>query len=233
MVKTPPAEAGDRRDWRPMRPYRGKRNFEISDPLVEPLWSGVRVIAHVHADGERDPDVTLIEDMGADLAPELPDVTTALGRSVMAVEAIIDGVITNEVGLQGIGAAAVPEVRGSATSLIMRSNASLDVRRRALPGDEPEEEKVEGFVAVDLLSVDGTSLLDIPLLERKRILESVIEQSKLVRVSIQTRPPIDTWVTTWKALGLRGAILKAANSRYQPGGDSIEWRTVETVGRRG
>jgi hypothetical protein len=32
-------------------------------------------------------------------------------------------------------------------------------------------------------------------------------------------------------MGLRGGILKAANSRYHPGTDSIEWRLVERVGR--
>ena len=31
----------------------------------------------------------------------------------------------------------------------------------------------------------------------------------------------------------RTAMLKAANSRYQPGTDSIEWRPVESVNRRG
>ena len=52
-----------------------------------------------------------------------------------------------------------------------------------------------------------------------------------MRTSVHVRPPIDAWVATWKSLGLRGGILKAANSRYLPGQDTTDWRIVEHVGR--
>jgi ATP-dependent DNA ligase len=110
----------------------------------------------------------------------------------------------------------------------MRNRADIDIVPRRMPSDA---ETAEGFVAVDLLSVDGTDILDVPLLERKRLLESVIRRTEAVRLSVHARPPIDTWVATWKALGLRGGLLKAANSRYEPGGRTVEWRAVERVGR--
>ena len=89
------------------------------------------------------------------------------------------------------------------------------------------------LVAVDLLRVDGESLLDIPLLERKRLLEGVVVPSDRVRISVHTRPPVSTWVASWKAAGLRGAMMKGANSRYVPGGFSADWRTVTQIaGRR-
>lgn len=224
----------DPRDWAPMRPYRGRRKFDIVDPIAEPLWSGVRVLAHFRSasGAERPADVSLIEELGVDLSDELPAVSDAIGRGIMAVDAIIDGVISRQVGLDGVGAAAIPEVRASTTSLLMRNNAELDVVPRGAIEDSPATiVPVEGFIAVDLLRVDGTSLLDIPLLERKRILESVVQESELLRASAHVRPPIETWIGTWKAMGLRGGILKAANSRYHPGDDSIEWRIVERVGR--
>ena len=217
-----------------MRPYRGRRKFEITDPLIEPLWSGVRVLAYVAAGSAGAtvdaPHVELIEDLGLDLADELPEVAVAVGRSVMAHDAVIDGVISHQVGLDGIGAAAIPEVRGSTTNLLMRNNAELDVVPRGEAVGQPSE--LEGFIAFDLLRIDGSELLEVPLLERKRLLESVIKQSPLVRVSVHVRPPLGTWISTWKSLGLRGAILKAANSRYRPGDDTIEWRPVESVGQR-
>ena len=45
----------------------------------------------------------------------------------------------------------------------------------------PHEDDEVAFVVVDLLWLDGTSLLDVPLLERRRLLESVVVESDLVR----------------------------------------------------
>ena len=72
-------------------------------------------------------------------------------------------------------------------------------------------------MAVDLLSIDGQPLFDVPLLERKRLLEAVIEQSELVRVSpvgAAAGPPVVQLVAR---AGLRGLIIKSTNSRYTPG----------------
>jgi ATP-dependent DNA ligase len=81
-------------------------------------------------------------------------------------------------------------------------------------------------VAIDLLWLDGESLLDVPLLERRRLLESVVAESDLVRRGVFVRPPIDAWLGSWRALGFNGLSYKAANSRYQPGVASAEWVTV-------
>ena len=191
------------------------------------------MLAHIVSTpgGEQAAEVALIEELGADLSPELPALTEAIGRGILVRDAIVDGVITGQVSLESVGVAPIPEVRGSATSLLMRNDVNLDVVSRGTPGDTEPAEPLDGFIAFDLLRIDGTSLLDVPLLERKRVLESVVAQSELLRFSAHVRPPIDTWVGTWKAMGLRGGILKAANSRYRPGGDTIEWQIVERIGR--
>jgi bifunctional non-homologous end joining protein LigD len=214
-----------------MRPYRGRRMFDVLDPILEPFWSGVRVIAHVIVPtaGAGGPDVALIEELGADVAGELPELRQALGRSVIALDAVIDGVITRQIDLDGVGVAAIPEMR-SRPGMLIRSHADLEVLPRG--GIVPPEDARDGFIAIDLLQVDGTPLLDVPLLERKRLLESVVSPNELVRTSVHVRPPIESWIATWKAMGLRGGILKAANGRYVPGERTVEWRVVEQVGRR-
>jgi ATP-dependent DNA ligase len=213
-----------------MRPYAGRRTFAISDPVVEPFWSGCRVLAHVTAPSApgHDPQVRLQDDEGSDLGAELPELAAAIGRSVLARDAVVDGVISVQVGLDGIGAAAIPEMHDRPG--LIRSRVDLDVP--APRRDEELADADEGFVAVDLLRVDGTVLLGLPLLERKRLLESVVRADKVVIVSVHVRPPAETWVATWKSVGLRGAMLKAANSRYVPGEDSVEWRIVERLSGR-
>lgn len=225
----------DPRDWVPMRAYRGRRTFDVTDPVLEPLWSGTRALAHVTVRPEAEPpvQVALIDEIGVDLAEELPQLTEVIGRGVLALDAIVDGVITRQVGLDGVGAAAIPEVQSRPTEMFVRSNLDFDVQARgAIEEIVANLEPVDGFVAVDLLRIDGTSLLDVPLLERKRLLESVIAPSQLLRISSHVRPPIDTWIATWKGMGLRGGMLKAANSRYHPNDDTIEWRIVERLNRR-
>jgi ATP-dependent DNA ligase len=214
-----------------MRPYAGRARPVIRDPVIEPYWSGLRMLAHLGAPaaGASLPEVQLRCDGEVDLTAELPTIAAELATAIEAVVAVVDGIVTRQVGLEGVGAAPIAEVRASASAIILRGNADIDIVPRG-PGAAADPAE-EGFVAVDLLSVDGTDLLDVPLLERKRLLESVVRESERVRVSVLARPPIETWVASWKALGLRGGMLKAANSRYQPGGRSVEWQPVERVGR--
>ena|SRR3990172_4340582 len=84
-----------------------------------------------------------------------------------------------------------------------------------------------GFVALDLLSIDRQSLLEIPLLERKRLLEGTLEQGDLVRLSPWAGPPIRSWFDSWHRAGFRGVVIKAANSRYTPGAETTEWAVLD------
>jgi len=225
----------DPRDWAPMRAYRGRRSFDVKNALVEPLWSGTRALAHVSVDPEGDPPATvaLIEESGLDLAEELPELTQVIGTGVLALDAIVDGVITRQLTLDGVGAAAIPEIRSRPTEMFVRGSLDFDVQARGVIEElAADADPVDGFVAVDLLRLDGTSLLEVPLLERKRLLESVISPGPLLRLSSHVRPPHDPWVATWKSMGLKGGMLKAANSRYHPNDDTIEWRAIERLNKR-
>ncbi len=79
------------------------------------------------------------------------------------------------------------------------------------------------FVAVDLIVLDGQPLLDIPLLERKRLLESVVREAELVRRGAYIRPPVDTWLASWRTVGFRELAYKSANGRYLPGEINDSW----------
>jgi bifunctional non-homologous end joining protein LigD len=79
------------------------------------------------------------------------------------------------------------------------------------------------FVATDLLWLDGQSLLDIPLLERRRLLDSALEEGDLVRRTMVGRPPFERWLARWRTMGFDEVIFKAANGRYRPGGLSEDW----------
>ena len=212
--------------WRPQS-FGGTSFRDVDDPLIEPLWTGARLLAHVGRGPTR-----LIDEGGADLAE--PEIAAALGDAVAAFEAIVDGYLTADPARTGEGimlqsGIQAPTAAQMTRQLLLGGNPDRDARARALRVPEPEPEPLGDhlvFVAVDLVALDREPLLDIPLLERKRLLESVVVEADLVRVGIHVRPPIDPWVATWRSLGFRSAAYKAANSRYRPGERNGAWATV-------
>jgi ATP-dependent DNA ligase len=63
----------------------------------------------------------------------------------------------------------------------------------------------------------------VPLLERKRLLDGLITQSPLVRVSPWRMSPITPYFRTWRKAGFSGIVVKAANGRYVPGAVASDW----------
>jgi hypothetical protein len=228
---------------RPLRPqgFGRKRAASIDDAIVEPAWPGVRIIAAV-SDGR----VTLYEDgeliEGLGESRLLDDLHEALERAVTASidGGIFDGYLTKQLPSEGVGMQTisdeVPTMAGQMTRLfiggrgtrpnVRRGRTEADVADRELSADD-----VINIVLTDLLWLDGEWLLEVPLLERRRVLESVVEPSDLVRSGPFVRYPIDSWVASWRAQGFRGLTVKAANSRYRPGETSEEWAVSDLPAR--
>lgn len=216
--------------WRPQQ-FSELRSGAIEDPIIEPVWSGLRVLAHVDAG-----QVT-IRDLDGDPIDEFEDIATELAEASQAEQLLLDGYLTHQ-PIQGIAAVAYREASDRGTSaptlgqMWFGSLGRLRGRNRPQPiatvGREPlPRDKDVAIVLVDLLWLDDEPLLAVPLLERKRILESVVEESHLVRRGIFVRPPIDTWVGSWRAFGFSRLAYKGANSRYTPGSANSQWAIGE------
>jgi ATP-dependent DNA ligase len=216
----------DPHDWRPQEARRTKRTPEIRDPILEPFWQGIRVIAHFRAERDEDdgPTLDLIDQQGEEVSSVAADTAAVLARSIMALDAVVDGILTPQATADPVGTSLVASAHVPASSFILPHRP--EVTHEPARGKETRGEEL-AFVALDLLSVDGQSLLDLPLLERKRLLESLLVESNLVRVSVYARPPVKPWLASWKSAGFRGAVLKAANSRYRPGDETSEWAIVD------
>jgi hypothetical protein len=204
----------------------------IREPVVEPLWSGVRVLA-----AARGHDALLFDDAGDALEEpvELLDALAAVTATTTTDGVILDAFVTNQVAGDDPGVYTGTDPLPSTGTLIAQSLIGVRRRRR--------EELLEGYAAsrlgrdladgqpvnlvvIDVLWLDGEWLLDVPLLERKRLLESVVPASELIRPGPYVRPPISTWVGSWRAQGFRGLSFKAANSRYRPGESAPDWATT-------
>lgn len=85
------------------------------------------------------------------------------------------------------------------------------------------------YVAFDLLEVDGTSLLEVPLLERKRHLAGVLRPSPNVRLSPFVRRGMRAWRETLVGQGFKQVIAKRVNSKYQTGATNDDWLRIEKL----
>ena len=220
--------------WRPMA-FGHEHWWKIADPICEPLWGGRRVLVTV-ADRRVDIRATDGEDVtGYD------DLRAAIADATFADEAVFDGALLPaplrdtegariRVGTDSVASAGdrVKHIFVGQSPMTGKRDAlaAADEARTPAPGDEPA-----AFVASDLLWIDGQSLLDVPLLERKRVLESALDERELVRRSMVVRPPVEMWFGQWRALGFEEVTFKGANGRYRPGKVADDW-TVIVMPRR-
>ena len=194
---------------------------KVLDPLIEPLWVGIRALAAADAAG-----AIIVDDDGEPVA-NIETIVDALADAVRATGLVVDGFLTKQTIQTGVAVYQWSDESPSMGSFIgLRRNRAVDtvaLREEALRAKTFKTEDEIGFVATDLLWLDDTSLLDVPLLERRRLLESVLVESDVVRIGTFVRPPIASWVGSWKAQGFTGLTYKAANSRYLSGAENPQW----------
>jgi hypothetical protein len=234
MTESPTLET--LRTWRP-EAYGRKGTKDVSNPIVEPLWVGLRVLAGLdHRGGDATAGTIGIVDEDGDPILDRPDIEAALAVAARADSVIVDGYLTKQVARDGTGLYVGPEkvtfnlgtrmtqffVGGRISQSAERAEEQrqFDEASYFAPGD------VVSLVLVDVLWLDGESLLDVPLLERKRQLESIIAESELIRLGAYVLPPIETWIGSWRAVGFRDLSFRGANSRYHPGAVGDDWATV-------
>ncbi len=106
-------------------------------------------------------------------------------------------------------------------------SATLAEESGAEEGPDPVSlERRRAFVAWDLVELDGERLHEIPLQERRRLLEAVVVENVRVRVSPAVRIPIHSWLGAWRTSGFTHFVAKHVNSRYRYGATAEDWLQV-------
>ena len=174
--------------------------------LVETLPEGDGWMYEVKFDGYRallvknGSNVHLRSRNNKDLTNAYPAVMAAAAR-LRAPHAIVDGEIV-AVGADG------------------RPSFQALQHRTAHPTHVP------AFYAFDLLHLNGHDLTGQPLVDRRRQLAGVLEDSAIL-LSIELPGIADHVVEAVRALGLEGIVAKRRDSRYVPGERSSAWLKVK------
>ena len=83
------------------------------------------------------------------------------------------------------------------------------------------------YEVFDLLFLDGRSLLDEPLEERRRLLAEVLRVDPRVRLSEDIAGDGIAFFEAAKARGLEGVMAKDRRSTYLPGKRSMAWQKIK------
>ncbi|MGH2418838.1 MAG: DNA ligase D, partial [Candidatus Limnocylindria bacterium] len=192
----------------PMRATLADTAFDDADWLFEIKWDGYRVEAVIR--GGRAKLWTRNEQDAARYFPELAGVAEWLE----AREAIVDGEV---VALDDAG-------RPSFSLLQDRTG----IRTGRAPGTKrPGRPAPAVYQVFDLLYLDGRSLLDVPLEERKRLLRSRLRPHDRVRYAGHVVGDGRAFTEAARAQELEGIVAKLRRSPYEPGRRARAWLKIK------
>lgn len=174
----------------------------VKSPVWEPKWDGYRALAG----GGR-----LFSRRGTNLTRYFPDLTPVLAARLPA-DLVLDGELV---------AWDVKAGRLDFHGLQARMTAGR--RLSAVATRRPAQ-----FVAFDVLQADGDDLRQLPLRERRRVLEGALSGLASPIVLGQQTDDLaaaQEWFATLSAGGIEGVIVKDADGRYPTsGGQRIWWK---------
>ena len=186
-------------DLAPQRPRVVRDRAEPTGHLLEPEWVGTRALVFVGHGGARFRGYKAPLDGPRELYDAI--VADAHCRS-----AIFDGVLVSD----------------------FKDESDLELDEQGNAYTRPLGPR-QIYAAFDLLEVDGDSLLEVPLLERRRHLEGVLARSQNVRLTPFVTRGLRSWHDTLLAQGFRRTVLKNWNSAYAPGKTTDDWLVIEKL----
>lgn len=202
----------------PMLATLAEGAFDDDGWLYEVKWDGYRVQAVV-----RDGKTRLWTRKRVDAATYFPDLAAERGW-IDAEEAIVDGevvaldpdgrpdfsLLQDRTGLRGL--------QGSARSNDPDAPRPSAEERRAIP---------LAYMAFDLLHLDGRSLLEVPLEDRKRLLRRALRPHPVIRYASHVAGEGRAFMGAAAERNLEGIVAKRRDSRYLPGRRTRDWLKIK------
>jgi bifunctional non-homologous end joining protein LigD len=146
-------------------------------------------------------DVTLTSRNGNDLTGRFPTVAKEIPKAVKTPDCVLDGEVC-----------ALDEAGRSSFSAMQQRKAGTPIV----------------YYVFDVLELEGKPVVDLPLVERRKLLEQLLDRrNKTVRLS-ETFDDGEALLAAAKQQQLEGIVAKRVDSRYLPGKRTRDWLKVKT-----
>ncbi|MFZ2410474.1 MAG: ATP-dependent DNA ligase [Candidatus Methanoperedens sp.] len=182
---------------------------EMGTVAVEWKFDGARVQIH-----KEDSDVTIYSRKLEDVTSSLPDLVKSIKSHVSAKNAILDG-------------------EAVATGKDKRPMAFQEILRRFRRKYDITATAIEIPLYLnlfDILYLNGESLIDTPLIQRRKKLEHVCDSSILAKQTITGNTEmVETIYKEALAAGHEGIMLKNPESFYTPGKRGKNWLKLKPI----
>ena len=182
----------------PMLAKAADAPFSGSDWLFEVKWDGIRAIAYT------DGPISLRSRNDREISGQFPELAEL---ATLAPGTVLDGEI---VAMRG----GKPDIQ----SLLPRLQAVLPPRAGAVPVT---------YIVFDILERNGRPLLDLPLVERKRILKEAVQEGPHITISEPVDGQGEAYYRAALEKGLEGIVAKRKDSRYEPGQRTGAWVKIK------
>ena len=194
----------------PMKAALAKTPPRGDEWLIEVKWDGVRAICFIENE-----TIRLVSRTGHSCEKQYPELSV-IPHYIGAAQAILDGEIA---ALDDKGAARFeliqPRIAQSDANAISHMARSRPVV----------------YFAFDLLYLNGYDLRQVPLIERKKLLESILTPTGVLRYSEHFPGAGDAMLEAARETGIEGLMAKRANSCYESRRSS-DWIKIKIVERQ-
>jgi len=207
------------RVFSPVRPMLAEMCYDIQEALdrhggktiLEPKYDGVRL--QIHKSGD---DVRLYTRRLSDVTSNMPDIVSVLSRSVKAHSAILDGEVV--------------AVDSSGRVLPFQETMRRVTREREI---EQAMSRVPLKIWIfDALMIDGEAIIDKPYVERRRLLEKIVDKEVLApMLEADNKAAGEDFLRQVVEQGHEGVMAKDPTSHYTPGRRGASWLKIKPAER--
>ena len=190
--------------YKPMLAQQAEKPFTSENWIFEVKWDGIRAISYVSE------QLSIRSRNNVELKhnfPELEELKNLTGNAVVDGEIVV--MKKRKADFQALSERSKTTSPGTITYLSQTSPAT--------------------YILFDILEKDGKPLLQLPLVERKKLLGEYVKEGNRVILSAHIEAQGEIYYRAALAKGMEGIMAKKKDSPYEPGVRSSNWLKIKPV----